>query len=189
MSIYILLFYYKFTGKCFCCSIQPYSVGDGASDHQFTILHVSEHGRAPDWSSNWPPLHRLQVSSRELETLEPGHCNPCIASLSWRNTTSNRGHNSITETLILGFCVLHLVRVWTPLAFAPIAPLSPPTPPPPHSSGLLSVVFLLQWRRAVCTLVLHPFKSQRTHTRYDAILYFITWLTDFACCDWSIPGP
>ena len=24
---------------------------------------------------------------------------------------------------------------------------------------------------------------------YCIILYFIIWLTDLACCDWSIPGP
>ena len=31
-------------------------------------------------------------------------------------------------------------------------------------------------------LVLHA-------VQYRLITLFIIWLTDFACCDWSIPGP
>ena len=32
-------------------------------------------------------------------------------------------------------------------------------------------------------------QSQHAKTVSRIIILLIIWLTDFACCDWSIPGP
>ena len=42
------------------------------------------------------------------------------------------------------------------------------------------------WTGPYCLLT--TFITAITITTVDAVLCFIIWLTDFACCDWSIPG-
>ena len=42
------------------------------------------------------------------------------------------------------------------------------------------------WR---CGEVLELHCSQGYASIYSYLHPFIIWLTDFACCDWSIPGP
>ena len=46
----------------------------------------------------------------------------------------------------------------------------------------LEFVYMTRWRFKVSAQIFNA-------TQYSTVQYIIIWLTDFACCDWSIPGP